>query len=81
MCSETIMDKESINPTDAEIIAEEEKFKAMMDLKQSDKSRYGRSIDNLQNRAYVDCEEYSTTLVGAYVFNDMRIRTFHLNFK
>ena len=30
LCSETIMDKGSTNPTDTEIIAEEEKFKAMI---------------------------------------------------
>ncbi len=66
LCSETIMDKDSTDPTDAEIIVEEEKFKAMMYLKQSDKSRHGRIISNLQDGANVDCDEYPTTLAGAY---------------
>ena len=71
LCSETIMDKASTNLTDVEIIAEEENFKAMMYLKQSDKSRHGRLIGDLQNGAYVDCDEYPTTLAGAY---DLMIR-------
>ena len=62
LCSETIMDKVGTEPTDSERKFEEEKFKAVMFLKQSDKVRHGKLITDLQDGAYVGRDEYSTTL-------------------
>ena len=41
------------NPTIAERKSEEEKFKAVMFLKQSDKGRHGKLLTDLQDGAYV----------------------------
>ena len=52
-------------------MTEVEKFKAMMFLKQSDKSGHGKLLSDLQDGAYVGRDEYPLTLAGAY---DLMIR-------
>jgi hypothetical protein len=70
-CSPEIMESKTDIPTKAERSAEEEKFKAICYLKQSDKSRHGSLLRDLQNGAYVGRDEYPTTTAGAY---DLMIR-------
>jgi hypothetical protein len=71
LCSPDIMDKKGDEPTKAEVATEEEKFKAICYLKQSDKTRHGALLRDLQNGAYVGRDEYPTTTAGAY---DLMIR-------
>jgi hypothetical protein len=71
LCSTEIMEKKGQTPTVAEKLTEEEKFKAICFLKQSDKNRHGALLRDLQNGAYVGRDEYPTTPAGAY---DLMIR-------
>jgi hypothetical protein len=71
LCSTEIMEKKGEIATRAEIAVEEEKFKAICYLKQSDKSRHGGLIRELQNGAYMGRDEYPPTTAGAY---DLMIR-------
>jgi hypothetical protein len=65
LCSPEIMEKQGAQPTKAEIANEEEKFKAVCYLKQSDKTRHGALRRELQNGAYVRRDEYQ----GLYGFS------------
>ena len=77
LCSTEIMEKKSQVPTLAETLIEEEKFKAICYLKQSDKNRHGVLIRDLQNGAYVGRDEYPTATAGAYDLMIRRSGVFH----
>ena len=65
------MDKIGPDPTDSEKNIEEDKFKAVIFLKQSDKARHRKLLTDMQDSAYVGRDEYQTRLAGAY---DLMIR-------
>ena len=66
LCSPDLIDAaDKDNITDAEIEAEENKFKAIVFLKRSDPTRYGGFLTELQNSAHLDRNEYPVSETAA----------------
>jgi hypothetical protein len=72
LCSPEIMNtNDSDDPTDEEVEAEENKFKAIVFLKRGDIKRYGDLVKELENSTHLGQDEYPESLAAAY---DLMVR-------
>jgi hypothetical protein len=65
------MDKEDDEATEEEIEIEENKFKAICNIKRGDPNRYKSFLNDLKHAAYVGRDEYPDTPAGAF---DLMVR-------